>query len=348
MKKLILICSIVFPGVGMGLEIDEKLTLRILDISDTKKTILINRGLEDGLVVGNHAKFYLTTGVIARAVAVKASPARSIWTIYRVVDSKQMAKDKVMNLKISSAVKLTKDPTKSINPDETVSVITKAIPLAKGADDIAKILAAKTKELQNVKGQTTEEISRGKSTRDWEAWGQMHFSGLSYSAEVVDGSSEGVHSVFGASIGLEKYFEGNFSFIKHISIFGLVHYHSLGTGSLNGDSIGVRGIEYGGRVNYHFKSDPMSYGVLIPFITTGFGVGSVEEVTTTVTSSGEEENTVAGTSAFYFVGLGIKYYLRNGFGMRVFLDYYSRTETYEEEGKDSQGPRMMVGLSYRW
>ena len=60
MKKLIVIFSFVFSRIGICLEIDEKLTLRILDVSDTKRTILINRGLEDGLVVGDHAKLYLS------------------------------------------------------------------------------------------------------------------------------------------------------------------------------------------------------------------------------------------------------------------------------------------------
>ena len=354
MKKLIIIIAFIFCDMGMSLELDEKLTLRILDVSDTKRTILINRGLEDGLVVGDHAKFYLSTGVIARAVVVKASPSRSIWTIYRTIDSRPINKDKVMNLKISSKVKLTKDPTKAISPDESISVVSKAIPLAEGADDIAKILAAaQGKELQNVQGATLAK-NKGVFNKTWETWGQVHFNGLSYSADVSDGSSEGVHSVFGASGGLERYFSGNFDLIKRISLFGLIHYHSLQTGNLNGDSIGVRGIEYGVGLNYHFNSNPMSYGAIIPFATFGFGIGSVEELTSTVTQNGEVEETVTGASGFFLMGIGAKYYLSNGFGMRLFLDYYTRNETYTfddsdaSEDKATAGPRLMVGLSYRW
>ena len=355
MKKLIAIFSLVFPFTGMGLQIDEKLTLRVLDVSDTKRTVLINRGLEDGLVVGDHAKFYLTTGVIARAVAVKASPGRSIWTVYRVIDSSHLAKDKVMNLKIASAVKLTKDPTKSINPDESISVVTKSIPLADGADDIAKILAAsQRKELQNVQGHVSGFKHQGVFKKDWEVWGQVHLNGLSYRADIENGSSEGVHTTFGASAGLERYFDGEFDLVKRISLFGMIHYHSLQTGNLKGDSIGVRGIEYGGGVNYHLNDNPMSYGMVIPFATVGFGIGSMEELTTRVTQNESEDTTVAGTSAFFLFGVGAKYYLANGFGMRLFLDYYSRSESYTVEDSDisedktSEGPRIMVGLSYRW
>ena len=54
---------------------DETLTFRILKLSKTKRTLLANRGTDDGLEIDNHAKFYLTsTGVVARAVVRKISP----------------------------------------------------------------------------------------------------------------------------------------------------------------------------------------------------------------------------------------------------------------------------------
>ena len=105
---------------SFALDIDEKLTFRVLSLSSTKKTLLMNRGLEDGLVVGDHAKFFLTTGVIARGVVVKASPSRSIWSVYRMVDETQILVDKVLNLKIASPVKVTEDPTKSLKEESTV------------------------------------------------------------------------------------------------------------------------------------------------------------------------------------------------------------------------------------
>jgi hypothetical protein len=61
-----LILLLLFPQLVFSLEIDEKLTLRILKISKTKRTILINRGIEDGLAEGDHAKFFDQSGVLAR------------------------------------------------------------------------------------------------------------------------------------------------------------------------------------------------------------------------------------------------------------------------------------------
>ncbi|MBC7714750.1 MAG: hypothetical protein H7177_15495, partial [Rhizobacter sp.] len=100
-----------------ALEIDEKLTLRFLKVSATKKTVLINRGGEDGLVVGDHAKFFITAGVIARGVAEKVSPSRSVWSLYRVVDPQEITQDKVLNLKIATPVKITDDPSRSLKEE---------------------------------------------------------------------------------------------------------------------------------------------------------------------------------------------------------------------------------------
>ena len=92
--------------------------MRFLKVSNSKKTILINRGAEDGLAIGDHAKFFITTGVIARGVVEKVSPSRSIWSLYRVVDPAEITDGKVLNLKIASPVKVTTDPSKSMKDEE--------------------------------------------------------------------------------------------------------------------------------------------------------------------------------------------------------------------------------------
>ena len=53
-----LLSSLLLMGKTLALELDEKLTTRLLKVSKSKKTILLNRGLEDGLVVGDHASHY--------------------------------------------------------------------------------------------------------------------------------------------------------------------------------------------------------------------------------------------------------------------------------------------------
>ena len=131
---------------SFSLEMDEKLTVRVLSLSNSKKTMLVNRGLEDGLVVGDHAKFFLTTGVVARGVVVKASPSRSIWSMYRLVNPQEIESDKVINLKISTPVKLTEDPTKMLveahSEIEAGSEVL-AVPVARG-DVSSKAMASKS------------------------------------------------------------------------------------------------------------------------------------------------------------------------------------------------------------
>lgn len=100
-----------------SLEIDEKLTLRFLKVSDSKKTVLINRGGEDGIIVGDHAKFFITSGVIARGVVEKVSPQRSIWSLYRIIDNSEITEGKVLNLKIATPAKITTDPSKSLKEE---------------------------------------------------------------------------------------------------------------------------------------------------------------------------------------------------------------------------------------
>ncbi len=159
-----------------ALEVDEKLTMRILKNTASRKTMLGNRGIEDGLKQGDHAKFFLSEGVIARGEVVKVSPTRSIWSLYRVSMADEIAPDKVVNLKITEPVELTYDPTRTIIKDDTpVSARVSdprqlGIPLADGADDLGDpdayflangercIPVAKIKNLiEKSGGQVTEE-----------------------------------------------------------------------------------------------------------------------------------------------------------------------------------------------
>ena len=104
MKKIILAGLISLTSNSYALQLDEKLTLRILELSKTKKTALINRGMEDGLVIGDHAKFFLTTGVVARGVVVKASPSRTIWSLYRLIDQKYIINECLLGYTLADLI----------------------------------------------------------------------------------------------------------------------------------------------------------------------------------------------------------------------------------------------------
>jgi hypothetical protein len=146
-----------------ALEIDEKLTLRFLKVSTTKKTILINRGGEDGLVVGDHAKFFITAGVIARGVAEKVSPSRSVWSLYRIVDPDEVVQDKVLNLKIATPVKITEDASKSLK-EEVIPGGEEAIPVEPGlegdaTEDTDVMKDSDKEELKGLGTNEDEEVS---------------------------------------------------------------------------------------------------------------------------------------------------------------------------------------------
>lgn len=112
--KVFLVFIVFFSTQSWGLPIDAKVLGRIIGASDSKRTVLINRGQEHGLRVGDHAKISLPSGMVARGVVVKMSPGRSVWSLYRFFDVGKIATNMVYTFKIAEPVKLTSDETKSL------------------------------------------------------------------------------------------------------------------------------------------------------------------------------------------------------------------------------------------
>lgn len=360
-----------------ALEIDEKLTLRFLKVSSTQKTVLINRGGEDGLVVGDHAKFFITAGVVARGVAEKVSPSRSVWSLYRVVDPNEITQDKALNLKIASPVKITDDPSKSLkeeaipggaetmNVEETnVAADEKEIVVSDEDKDELKGLGVGEEEEVRPPVKTSGKKSKPTSvmedvpvdygtntTKNWEVWGMMYLNSLSGTVE-SDAAAAGESTTSTASTvdfsgGVEKYFLTSDNFLKEVSLSGFLHKKTVE----NGDSITSTAdwLEYGVGVNYHFYHSAASVNRLIGYgaFTLGKGSATVETTSPSSTLTGE------GTNSFMSAGAGAKYVLSNGFGVRAVLDYYSSSESYEYESgtteeKTLSGMRVQFGLSYRF
>ena len=106
---------LIFSSTSFSLTVDRNLRLRILSHSNTKRTVLLNKGEEDGLKVGDHAKFFIhKENVFARGIVRKISPSRSLWSVYRIVTKTLITKNGVINLTITKSVKLTDDSSKSI------------------------------------------------------------------------------------------------------------------------------------------------------------------------------------------------------------------------------------------
>lgn len=397
-RSLCLLIPAVFafniPNVN-ALEIDEKLTLRFLKVSSSQKTVLINRGGEDGLVVGDHAKFFVTAGVVARGVAEKVSPSRSVWSLYRIVDPTEITNDKVLNLKIASPVKITDDPSKSLKDEpipggtETMSMDENAsgsgnadIPVTDedrdelkglGFDEdveeaeVAPVKTSKAKapaKSSAKKGSKStpiieEEIPTysGTSSKSWEGWATMYVNSLSGTTE--DGTETGestaaTASTIDFSAGIEKYFFNYNNFLKNFSVTAFVHKRTMESG----DTIQTTAdwFEYGGAVNYHFYNAPNSTNKLIGYATGSFGVGTASLESRVTTNGVETTEPTDGTNSFFSAGVGAKYVLNNGFGVRAVLDYYSSNESYETETdtetitstRTLSGPRVQFGLSYRF
>lgn len=375
-----------------ALEIDEKLTLRFLKVSSTKKTVLVNRGGEDGLVVGDHAKFFITAGVVARGVAEKVSPSRSVWSLYRIVDPNEITQDKVLNLKIATPVKITDDPSKSLKEEpipggtETMNVEDNS---ADGGNDDIVVSDADKDELKglgleedmsvsstkSVPAKTTSSSKKTKSapvieesapvystntSKTWEAWGTLYVNSLSGTME--NGNAASTNTSTGASgstidfsAGIEKYFLTSSSFLREVSVTLFAHKRTLESGDENKTSSDW--FEYGLGANYHFYNSAAATNKLTGYVNGTFGKGSATFKEISTASGTAVENESEGTNTFFSIGLGAKYILSNGFGVRAILDYYHSSEEFEfDDGaggtyvstRTLAGPRVQFGLSYRF
>jgi hypothetical protein len=351
-----------------ALQIDEKLTLRFLRVSDTKKTILINRGLEDGLTAGDHGKFFITTGVIARGVVVKVSPGRSIWSIYRLVDPTQVYSNKVLNLKISSPVKVSGDPSKSLLPVKVqAGADTLNIPIEAGGEltESEALTGDEEKELNSLKEQSDKEdqtiagdfMGAGLFLeKNWEVYAMGNLSMLS-STVTEDGADNktGSLSNLDFSMGMERYFNDKTSFLYPLSLFVMVRKYATEMLGITGVKLQTDLLEYGGGANWHFFAPAFSYHRMIGFLQGSFGIGSVSDGV----GSSESIETISGSLSFYSLGFGSKYYWENGFGIRGIMDYYTRADTIKNTStalggtdqdlvRTSTGVRVMFGINYRW
>lgn len=371
MKILLVLVSIIATTTVFALEIDEKLTLRFLKVSNSKKTILINRGAEDGLVVGDHAKFFITTGVIARGVIEKVSPSRSIWSLYRVVDPAEISDGKVLNLKIASPVKITADPTKSMKEEEipagsdSMSMTDESTPVSSeeqkelegmGLEDVEVPVKKESKKQPSVKANkevsVIEEIPVNgiERSKNWEIWGTLYVNSLSGTSDNGTENTSTSASAIDFAAGIERYFLSSTNFLKDTSLTLFAHKRSVESGS--DIKVTTDWFEFGGGVNYHFFNSAATTNGLIGFGGLNVGKGSAT-ITETVLGSPSTGTPVKGTNTFFSAGVGAKYVLTNGFGVRALLDYYSSSETYDfgnglTTTRTLSGPRVLFGISYRF
>jgi hypothetical protein len=361
--KIFFILCLMFTLSANALEVDEKLTVRIIKTSESRRTVMINRGTEDGLVEGDHAKFIVTAGVVARGVLIKLSPGRSVWSIYRLVNADFIVDDSVMSIKITPPVKLTSDQSKALIQEDTPTKATSGdseslgIPLADGAQDLNSADSSQlTASVDDLKALDEEVVTLGEKTI--EVFGIVNISGLSSNTKSASGNDEFSHSqnYHHIALGGELYAQREREWYSRFSLIGAVAFMKQDTSAYNGASATSDVNEFSLGVNWHPTKLPGRTHAFIPFLGVNYGMGSVKSSYTSGSEGlGVETNlnSTGGTQS-YSIGFGFKYFVPRGFGARVLLDYYSRVESYKQDvntdkfSKKVGGPRLMVGLSYRF
>ena len=353
--KLLLLLSFISFNL-FALDVDEKLTLRILRTSKSKKTVMVNRGVEDGITQGDQAKFFLTSGVIARGVVIKVSPTRSVWSLFRVVDADLVKTDSVMNLKITEPVKITADETRTIVKDDTPSLIgigdpsKLGIPLAEGANDLSNSNVS-TAEIVAIASQAVTSIK----DKNYELFTGINISAMSSSSDSTSLSAAGSDTQTQFTFGFQYYFKDDKTWYSRFSFNGFIDYYSVGILGGSGDQSSTAGTEVGAGVEWHPLTKPSMVGVFIPFFT-----GSIASGTETYsfkkgkTNLNAQDQTFEGITFTTTVGGGFKFYTAQGYGAKMVLDVLYRRSSYNNDSfgqafvKTQLGPRIYVALNYRF
>lgn len=335
----------------VALEVDEKLTLRILKTSSSGKTILINRGKEDGLEKGEHAKFYLSAGVVARGVVIELSPTRSVWSLYRLVNADYVKANEVMRLKITEPVKITQDPTrKLLEEDAPVQVKVGdprelGIELAPGAQDL------EDENLGEISGALAQSYAAEENTdlssKSFEAFGVFHYSSQSVNINSQgQQASSGTESEMSLDGGLEYFFKDRDKWYSKFGFLGLLTLSNRKMSSQGANSTSNE-LSYGAGANWYPWTLPHTPYRLIPFAQFSLRLGTLE--TSVDDGSGTQSST--GSLTQMSLGAGVKLYTHQGWGLGGKVEYLSRKESYSSDvswTSSSAGPRISWMLFYRF
>ena len=314
--------------------------MRILKVSSTKKTILINRGIEDGLVEEDHAKFYLTTGIIARGVVVKASPSRSVWSLYRLVEPDKIIDKVVINLKISSPVRVTDDSTRSLSVDGVANIEDKeriALPVSGDRDELNFLR----------KNTIVDHIPLYDPKGKWEIWGMLNYKSDASTTETTTSSVAGTSTSTSLKLGLERYFfDSPKQWVKRTSFSTFLSIDSSTADSGTAQSVNsITNLGVSG--SFHFLHTPNILSRFIPYGEFGAGLGRA------TTSSGGSD--LSGSSNFSSFGGGVKYFLDNHLGGKMVVEYLSQgmvfaseLDTIYDTTVTTSGLRVGFGISYAW
>jgi len=356
-----------------------EMTVRFLQVSDTKKTVLINRGSEDGVEVGKHARFFLTKGVVARGEVIEVSPKRSIWSLYRLVLPSDIKEDQLVKANFTAPLKTTTDASRSIASveDETNTELEKLLLEMNGNASSSNVQNPQAIQVSPVASSATSTVSQlsiqaptptpspssyNFQDRSWEVFTHLQMNALSMKSTMNEQGASGKSSLLGISLGVEKHLDSSSNFWRRFSPFGFFHLSQTEQTSLAGDVLFNKVFEYGlGSKILLGDPTPWSHSFL-PFLSFSLGVGNTEDTQTfnqVVNSSKVSyQQGLIGSSFFWAIGIGAKYYFSSGLGITSSLDWYYRRETYivntssssnsTDYVKTLMGPRLLMGLLYRF
>ena len=352
-----LIFYLLFVGTSFALEVDERLTMRIVSTSESRKTILINRGIEDGLAKGDHAKFFVSEGVIARGVCIKLSPTRSVWSMYRLVNTAFLKDDQVMKLKITPAVKITKDESRMLVKDDKSSKPADprelGIPLAEGADDLA--------QNSNTNQQINADLIQNRGpisllNKNLEVFGMFSYSQYAQTSDPSSGTASSSADVTNMSLlgGGEWYFKNANSFLQRISIVGQFMIERTTVMGHLGTILKEESTSFGGGATLYPLTLPSKAESFIPYANYTLMIGSTKSTFTSGNESSAADTDLSASVLSHKFAFGMKYYSEHGLGVRVEMSYMMRADQYEEDSSTISylvkkiGPRFLVGIGYRF
>ncbi len=339
--SLFLLFLISFQNI-LASEIGEKFEVSILDASESKRTILLNRGLSSGLTIEEHANFYDDLGPIAKGVAIKVSPMRSVWALYTVENATKISPNTQIKIKISAPVKLTVDQSKMIRPAIALSDQQKFSTSRDAGVFFDKLSPEIKDEFEKKQKEETKNRNVPFVERAHEFWGILDFSFFNTSLKREGSRTEASSSLsLNYKIGYEYYLD---KFIKQLSldIFFKEEYGTYLTG--NSQKTRLNFLEFGVGPNWHFYNDPMLYGEVIAFTYFHFGGGLIDSKAISTDSNG--------TTSTIAIGVGGKYYLSSGIGLRLILEYsYSNRYFIVDsiaQNEAISGVKSYIGFSYRF
>jgi hypothetical protein len=357
----VMIYLFLFSLSSMALEIDERLTFRLIKTSESRKTILMNRGTEDGLAEGDHAKFFISAGVVARGVCIKVSPSRSVWSIYRLVNADFLTSDSVMNLKITPPVKITQDESKMIVQEDTPSTVVTndidslGIPLAEGAKDLTNLDDVTLQGMSQRENMMKLGLIEGNiRDRNDEVIAMLALANLGGKTNNGASGYTGSDGFFLLNLSWEHYLKneqdwwGRFS---PILFYQVLRQQTLAfQGSQQSSSIN----EFGGGLNWHPWRPPSQASEFIPYFNFSMSAGRSETNYEPGAENASLNSTnITGRTFAVSMGGGVKFYTMKGYGARMMIDYHSRNENFTDLSNVSSkrsfaGLRIFSGFSYRW